>query len=107
MIATTSAAFVLSGASSFFFIIWLQSERVPFAQDQSTVRLSENVPVVSIPRFVSGADGAASRQGGDAGMATAFLAQTGATWELREDAQTANNRRVQARWIAYQHGRAP
>jgi hypothetical protein len=106
VVATMSAAFVLSGAASFLFIIWLQRERFPHA----SARLSEIVSVVPIPRFVSGADGAASRQGGDAGMTTTSSTQpmqTGATRALRVDAQTANTRRVLARWIAYQRRRTP
>jgi curved DNA-binding protein CbpA len=112
-VATMSAAFVLSGASSFFVIIWLQHERFPLTRDHAAARLSESVPVVPIPPFVSGADGAASRQGRDAGMATASsmepnkTAQTGATQALRVDAQTTNNRKVLARWIAYQRRRTP
>jgi curved DNA-binding protein CbpA len=111
MIATTSAAFVLSGASSFFLIIWLQRESFPPAQAHATTRLSENEPVVPTSQFVSGADGAAGRQGEDAGMATASsiepnrAAQTGATQALPVDAQTTHNRKVLARWIAYQRRR--
>jgi curved DNA-binding protein CbpA len=50
-VATMSAAFAFSGASSFLFIIWLQRESLPPAQDHAPTRLSENVPVVPIARF--------------------------------------------------------
>jgi len=112
-VATMSAACVLSGTSSFFVINWLQREKFPPAQAHATARLSENVPVVPTALFVSGADGAASRQGEDAGMATASsieankAAQIGAAQAPRVDAQTTNNRKVLARWIAYQRRRTP
>ena len=106
--ATMSAAFVLSSASSFFVINWLQRERFPPAQAHVSARLSENVPAVPTPRFESGADGAASRQGGDAGTATASsIEPNGATQAVGVDAQTANTRKVLARWIAYQRRRTP
>ena len=112
-VATMSAACVLSSATSFFYIIWLRGERFPLAQEHATVRLSENVPVVPIPRFVSGTGGAAGGQSEDAGMATASsmepnrVAETGATQTPQVDAQTTNNRKVQARWIAYLRRRTP
>jgi curved DNA-binding protein CbpA len=92
-VATMSAAFVLSTATSFFLIIWLRGERFPLAQEQehATERLSESVPDVPIPRPVNGDDSAAGRQGGDAGMATASsmgpirVAEIGPTPESRLD----------------------
>jgi len=112
-VATMSAACVLSSATSFFYIIWLRGERFPLAQEHATVRLSENVPVVPISRFVSGTDGPAGRQSEDGGMAIESsmepnrVAEPGATETPRVDAQIANNRKVQARWIAYLRRRIP
>jgi curved DNA-binding protein CbpA len=112
VVATMSAAFVFSGALSFFFIIWFHGEKLSLAQGHATARLSEIVPVVPIPQFVSGTDGAASRQGGDAGMATVSsmepnrVAETGATQAPRVDA-TITKRKVQARWVAYLQRRTP
>jgi len=107
VVATMSAAFVLSGASSLFFIIWFPGEKLPLAQGHATSRLSAIVPAVPIPRFVSSTNGAAGRLGGDAEMATVSsmepsrVAETGAIQAPRVDAQTTNSRKVQARWIAY------
>src|SRR5262249_43121691 len=113
VVATMSAAFVLSGASSLLFIIWFQGEKLPLAQGHANSRLSAIVPAVPIPRFVSGTNGAAGRLGGDAEMATVSsmepnrVAETGATQAPRVDAQTTNSRKVQARWIAYLQRRTP
>jgi hypothetical protein len=113
VVAIMSAAFVLSGASSFVFIIWFQGEKLPLVQRHATAHPSDVVPVVSVPRFVSGTDSAASRQGGDVGMATVSsmepnrVAETAATQAPRLDAPPTNTRKVQARWVAYLQRRKP
>jgi curved DNA-binding protein CbpA len=113
VVATMSAAFVLSGASSYLFISWLQRETFPPAQAHVSAPQSENVQAMPTPGVISGADHQAGRQGGDAELAIASstephgAAQIAATQGLRGDAQTTNTRKALARWIAYQRKRTP
>jgi curved DNA-binding protein CbpA len=110
-VATMSAAFVLSGASSFLFINWLERESSVPAQDHAPTRLSEKVPVMPTPGFLTEADAAPSRQDGGEGTATASsiesgrVAQTEATQAVQVDAQNSDRRMVRARWLAYQRRR--
>jgi hypothetical protein len=105
-----SATFVVCVALVSSLMIWLIGERFPLALDRETARRSDSKAIAPIPRIVRGTDGAA---GHDADLRVAIaspvepngVVETSALQASLVGVQTANHRKLQARWITYQRRR--